>query len=175
MPLRQLLAAVAISTALASCASAPPVSSAPQSNGDRSALVFPSAKRWVGSLKPTQSYSSAISGSQRQIAYGNAELTVDPSNPTLTHIRLKVSVPADAASGFVGWGLSSGRCGSGNPTVLTPSSFPSIQLNSTGQGTVDAQIPFVISDNGSYHVDIFRGTGSQLVDMITCADLRRDG
>jgi hypothetical protein len=174
MQLRQFLAATVVSTALTSCASAPPVNSAPGTEGDRAALVFPAGKRWTGTLKPTQSYTAAISGSKRQNAYGGAELTVSPSYPTLTHVKLKVSVPADAASGFVGWGLSQGRCGSGNPPVLAPGTFPTIQLNATGQGNVDAQIPFIIPDNGSYHVDVFRGTGTQLSDMITCADLRRD-
>ncbi|HEV7594032.1 MAG TPA: hypothetical protein VGO33_03460 [Gemmatimonadaceae bacterium] len=125
-------------------------------------------------MRPTQSYNAAAVGSQRQNAYGGAELTVLASNPTLTHVTVNVAVPVDLGLGMVGWGLAQGRCGSGNPTVLSPSSFPPIQLNATGQGTVDAQIPFIIPDNGTYHVNVFRGTGTQLVDVITCADLRRD-
>jgi hypothetical protein len=136
--------------------------------------VFPAGKRWVGTLKPTQSYTSAATGGKRNNASGNAVLTVLPGSLTLTYVRLKISIPAEAALGFVGWGLSQGRCGSGNPPVISPSTFSTIQLNSTGQGTVDAQIPFVIPDNGDYHVNIFKGTGTQLSDMITCADLRRD-
>jgi hypothetical protein len=173
MQLRQFLAATVVSTALTSCASAPPVSSAPQSEAERAPLVFPAMKRWAGTMRPTQSYNAAATGSQRQNAYGNAVLTVAASNPTLTRANLTVAVPVGAGVGLVGWGLSQGRCGSGNPTVLAPSSFPPIQLNATGQGTVDAQIPFVIPDNGTYHVNVFRGAGTQLADMITCADLRR--
>ena len=178
MQLRQYLAAAVVSTALTSCASAPPaaspVASAPTSENDRAPLVFPAAKRWTGTLRPTQSYNAAATGSQRQNAYGNAVLTVAASNPTLTRATITVAVPVDSGLGLVGWGLSQGRCGSGNPTVLSPSTFPPIQLNASGQGTVDARIPFVIPDNGAYHVNVFRGSGTQLVDRITCADLRRE-
>jgi hypothetical protein len=174
MPIRQLLAAAVVSTALTSCASAPPVTSAPQTSSDRAPLVYPSSKHWKGTMRPTQSYNAAAVGSQRQNAYGSADLTVLASNPTLTHVTLNVAVPVDLGLGLIGWGLSQGRCGSGNPTVLSPSTFPPIQLNATGQGTVDAQIPFVIPDNGTYHVNVFRGSGTQLVDVITCSDLRRD-
>ncbi|MDB4871569.1 MAG: hypothetical protein JWL97_2573 [Gemmatimonadales bacterium] len=174
MPLRQLLTAAVVSTALAGCASAPPASSAPESASERAPLVFPGAKHWKGTMRPTQSYNAAAVGSQRQNAYGGAELTVSASNPTLTHVTVNVAVPVDLGLGMIGWGLAQGRCGSGNPTVLSPSSFPPIQLNATGQGTVDAQIPFIIPDNGTYHVNVFRGAGTQLVDVITCADLRRD-
>lgn len=174
MPLRQLLAAAVVSTAFAGCASAPPASSAPQTASDRAPTVYPDSKHWKGTMRPTQSYNAAAVGSQRQNAYGNADLTVLASNPTLTHVELTVTVPVDLGLGMIGWGLAQGRCGSGNPTVLSPSSFPAIQLNATGQGTVDAQIPFVIPDNGTYHVNVFRGAGTQLVDVITCADLRRE-
>ena len=134
MPLRQLLAAAVVSTALTSCASAPPASSAPQTDSDRAPLVFPSAKRWKGTMRPTQSYNAAAVGSQRQNAYGGVELSVSASNPTLTHVTLTVTVPVDLGLGMIGWGLAQGRCGSGNPTVLAPSTFPPIQLNATGQG-----------------------------------------
>jgi hypothetical protein len=174
MPLRQMLAAAFVSTALSGCATAPKASSAPQTASERVPLVFPDAKRWKGTMRATQSYNAAAVGSQRQNAYGGAELIVLASNPTLTRVTLNVAVPVDLGLGLVGWGLAQGRCGSGNPTVLSPSSFPPIQLNATGQGSVDAQIPFIIPDNGTYHVNVFRAAGTQLVDVITCADLRRE-
>lgn len=174
MLLRQFLAAAVASTALTSCASAPPVSSAPQSVGDRSAAVYPSVKRWTGTLNPTQSYEATAVASNRQNGYGRVELTVSPNSPTLSHVILTVSIPLEPGMDLVGWGLVPGRCGSGNPLVLSPSMFPAIQLGPNGQGTIDAQIPFIIPDNGSYHVDVFRGSGTQLNNVITCASLRRE-
>jgi hypothetical protein len=174
MLLRQFLAATVVSTALTSCASAPPVSSAPQSVSDQSAAVYPTVKVWTGTLTPTQSYEPTAAASKRQNGYGRVELTVSPNSPTLTHVILTVSIPLQPGMDLVGWGLSQGRCGSGNPLVLPPSMFPAIQLGPNGQGTSDAKIPFIIPDNGSYHVDVFRGSGTQLNDVITCASLRRE-
>ena len=173
MALRQILTAAVVSTALASCASAPPVSSGPQPENRSGTTIYPAVKRWTGKLSPTQSYSAAAVASQRQNAYGSVELTVSANNPTLTRVVLTVSVPMGFGLETLGWGLSQGNCGSGNPPVLSPSSFPTIQINANGQGKVDTSIPFVLPESGNYHVNVFRGSGAQLTDVITCASLRR--
>jgi hypothetical protein len=171
--LHHLLTPAVVSAALASCATAPPVSSAPQSS-DQTVTVYPTMKRWIGTLNPMRSYNATAVASQRQNAYGRVELTVSPNSPTLTHVTLTVSLPNEPGLDLAGWGLSDGRCGSGNPSVLSPSMFPPVQLSASGKGTVDAKIPFIIPENGSYHVNVFRRTGTQLTDVITCADLRRE-
>jgi hypothetical protein len=99
---------------------------------------------------------------------------VSPNSPTLSHVVVNVSIPNEPGMDLVGWGLSPGRCGSGSPLVLSPSMFPAIQIGPNGQGQIDAKIPFIIPDNGNYHVDVFRGQGTQLSDVITCAVLRRE-
>jgi hypothetical protein len=174
MLFRQFLAASVASTALAGCASAPPVSSAPQSVGNESAAVYPTVRVWKGNLNPTQSYQATAVASKRQNGYGRVEASVSPNTPTLTHVVIDVSIPIEPGMDLVGWGLSPGRCGSGTPLVLSPSMFPAIQLGPNGQGHVDTKIAFTIPDNSNYHVDIFRGSGTQLSDVITCAVLRRE-
>ena len=173
MLLRHFLAPAVFSAALAACASAPPVTSTPHSS-EQTVTVYPTMKRWIGTLNPTRSYNATAVASQRQNAYGRVELTVSPSSPTLTHVTMKVSVPNEPGLDLAGWGLSEGRCGSGNPPVLAPGMFPPVQLRANGQGNVDAKIPFIIPENGSYHVNVFRRSGTQLTDVITCADLRRE-
>jgi hypothetical protein len=174
MLLRQLLAASVASTALAGCASAPPASSAPQSGSNETTNLYPTVKLWKGTLNPTQSYQAAAVASKRQNGYGRVELSVSPNSPTLSHVIVNVSIPNEPGMDLVGWGLSPGRCGSGSPLVLSPSMFPAIQIGPNGQGQIDAKIPFIIPDNGNYHVDVFRGQGTQLSDVITCAVLRRE-
>ena len=174
MILRHMVVAAIVSTAVAGCASAPPVSSAPQPASDQSVTVYPTAKRWTGTLNPRLSYNASAVASKRQNAYGHVEVTVVPSSTMLSRVTLTVAVPNEPGLDIAGWGVSEGRCGSGNPLVLSPSVFPPIQLNATGQGSVDAKIPFIIPDNGTYHVSVFRRSGTQLTDMITCAELRRE-
>jgi len=174
MLLRQLLTASIVTTAIAGCASAPATGSAPKPQADRGVSGYPIVQRWIATLNPTQSYNAAAVSTQRQNAYGRVELMVSPNTPTLTDVKLVVSVPAQPGLDIVGWGLSQGRCGSGNPPVLPPGSFPAIQLSPNGRGNVDATLPFVIPETGTYHVNVFRGTGTQLTDVITCGELRRE-
>jgi hypothetical protein len=174
MLLRHFLAASAASTTLAGCASAPPVSSPQQPVSNESAAVYPTVRVWKGTLNPTQSYQAAAVASKRQNGYGRVEVSVAPNATTLSHVVIDVSIPIEPGMDLVGWGLSPGRCGSGTPLVLSPSMFPAIQLGPDGQGHADAKIAFTIPDNGNYHVDIFRGSGTQLSDVITCAVLRRE-
>jgi hypothetical protein len=172
MLLRQLFAASIVTTAIAGCASAPATGSAPKPQADRGVSGYPIVQRWIATLNPTQSYNAAAVSTQRQNAYGRVELTVNPNTPTLTDVKLVVSV--QLGLDIVGWGLSQGRCGSGNPPVLPPSSFPAIQLSPNGRGNADATLPFVIPETGTYHVNVFRGTGTQLTNVITCGELRRE-
>jgi hypothetical protein len=180
MPFRQILSAAAASIAFAACASQPAVSSSPapsptpQTDSDQGGAVYPIIKRWTGSLNPTRSYNASAVASERQNARGRVEVTVSPSAPTLSHVILTITVPNQPGLDAVGWGVSQGGCGSGNPTVLSPSNFPPIPIATNGGGKIDVRIPFVIPDNGSYHVDVFRGSGSQLSDVLTCGELRRE-
>jgi hypothetical protein len=36
------------------------------------------------------------------------------------------------------------------------------------------KIPFVIPEGGTYSVSVYRGSGTQLSDVITCAELRQE-
>jgi hypothetical protein len=170
---RYLLIPAVVSIALAGCATAPSVSSAPPSSEQR-LTADPTIKRWTGTFKPTRSYTAAAVANKRQNASGRVELIVSPSSAPLTRVTLNVSLPNESGLDLAGWGLSEGRCRSGNPPVLAPEMFPPIQLKTSGQGSVDANIPFMIPETGSYHVNVFRGSGTQLTDVITCADLRRE-
>jgi hypothetical protein len=174
MLLRKLFAASIVTTAIAGCASAPATGSAPKPEAGRGVSGYPIVQRWIATLNPTQSYNASATSTQRQNAYGRVELTVNPNTPTLTDVRLVVSVPTQPGLDVVGWGLSQGRCGSGNPPVLAPSAFPAIQLSPNGRGNADAELPFVIPETGTYHVNVFRGTGTQLTNVITCGELRRE-
>ena len=172
MLLRQVLTASIVATAIAGCASAPTTGAAPKPEAGRGVSGYPIVQRWTASLNPTQSINASAVSTQRQNAYGRVELTLSPDNPTLTDVKLVVSVQLGLES--VGWGLSQGRCGSGNPPVLPPSTFPAIQISPNGRGNVDTRLPFVLSESGTYHVNVFRGTGTQLSDVITCGEVRRE-
>lgn len=167
------ICAVSLLAAAAACASAPALNPNPTSDDDRAAAIIAGARRWTGTLNPTQGRTGAAVTTTRQRAYGTVELTVAPNRQTNTHVRLTVSVPAEPGLNNLGWGVHPGNCGSGNPPVIAPGMFPAMVLSANGRGTIDDDVPFQLPETGNYHVNVFRGGGSQLNDVITCADLRR--
>ncbi len=173
MPLRHIFTFALVSAAASACATAPAVNRAPQSDDDRVAVLLAASNRWTGNLNPTQGRTGAAVTTTRQKAYGTVELTVSPNRPTLTHVRLNVSVPVEPGLNNLGWAIHQGNCGSGNPPVMSPGTFPMIVLSVNGQGSVDDDIPFTLPESGAYHLNVFRGSGTQLNDVITCANLRR--
>jgi hypothetical protein len=172
--LRHLCAGAVASTTIAACASAPATGSASKPSGSLGVSGYPGIQHWTVTLSPTRSYNSTAVSTQRQNVYGRVELTSSADNPTLTDVKLVVSVPNQPGLDVAGWGLSTGRCGSGDPPVLPAGAFPPIQLSQNGRGTADTMIPFIIPETGTYHVNVFRGSGTQLSDVLTCGELRRD-
>jgi hypothetical protein len=174
MHLSRLFTPALISFVVCACATAPAVTPEPNSDAARTQAILAGAKRWTGSLNPTQSYAAAAVTTTRQKAYGSVELTVSPNRPTVTHVRLTVSVPVEPGLTNLGWAIHPGSCGSGAPPMMAAGTFPTIVLSSNGRGSVDDDIGFTVPESGSYHVNVFRGAGTQLTDVITCATLRRE-
>ncbi len=173
MRLSRILTSVLISAAVGACASAPSVTPDPNSDAARTQAIMARAKRWTGTFNPTGSVSGELVPSVRQNGNGNVELTPLASNPNLSHVHLSVSVSMDPSLETLGWAIHGGGCGSGDPPVLAPGAFPLMQVNANGQANLDVDMPFALWESGSYHVNVFRGTGTQLTDVITCAQLRR--
>ena len=173
MNLRHLIP-VSLAGTLAACASAPAVKPAPTSDSERAAAAATTAtNRWTATLNPTQGRTGAAVTTTRQKAFGTVELTVSPNRQTNTHVRLTVSVPVEPGLNNLGWAVHPGNCGSGNPPVIAPGMFPAMVVSANGRGSIDDDIPFQLPESGTYHVNVFRGGGSQLNDVITCGDLRR--
>ena len=173
MTFRHLLTAAIASTAVTACATATPVTTGSPPRNEQTTQTMPGTSRWTGKLNPTQSYTGSAVATERQMAYGNVELTVSPNSPNLTHVRLTVSVRVEPGMDNLGWAIHPGTCGSGNPPVLTPGAFPMMVLSANGRAAVDNDIPYVLPESGNFHLNVFRGSGTQLSDVITCADLRK--
>ena len=172
MPIRDFVAASAVCAILTSCA---PPAAAPEGPsppaGERITVVAP-VRTWTATLNPTQSVRAGAVATERQKAYGTVELFESPSRETRTRVRLTVSLP-DAAVNTVGWAIHPGNCGSGTPPVMAPGAFPAIVISANGRGTIEEEIAYTLPESGNYHVNVFRGAGTQLNDVLTCGSLRR--
>jgi hypothetical protein len=167
------MCAAALTGALVACASAPAAKPDPTSDSGRTDALLALTNRWTGTLNPTQGRTAAVAATTRQKAFGTVELTVLPNRPTFTHVRLSVTVPIEPGLNNLGWGIHPGNCGSGTPPVIAPGMFPMMVVSTNGGASLDDNIPFQLPESGNYHLNVFRGGGTQLNDVITCADLRR--
>lgn len=110
---------------------------------------------------------------ERQKAYGTVELVVPQDRPTRTRVRLNISAPATPDVTSLRWGIYPGHCGSPAPPVVPVEVFPTIELSSNGKGSFDHEVAFEMPKQGAFHLNVLRGTGTQLSNVLTCANLRR--
>lgn len=152
------------------CASGGTSTPTPQ---DPTAIAIAAAvsARWKGNFQPTQSRTGDVKPTQRQNAYGSVELTVPRNRTTRTHVRLDVTAPATSGTSLR-WGIYEGGCGSGTPPVFPIDVFPIMELSSNGKGSIDQEVAFEMPASGRFHVNVLQGAGTQITDVLTCANLR---
>jgi len=136
------------------------------------ALAGAISARWTGRLQPTQSRTGDVKSTERQNAYGTVELVVYHKRKTRTHVRLDLSAPTSSSITSLRWGIYQGNCGSGAPPILPIEVFPAIELSGNGKGSIDQELAFEMPSDGRFHLNVLRGTGTQLSNVLTCANLR---
>lgn len=51
--------------------------------------------------------------------------------------------------------------------------FPTIEVSANGRGEMDRVLPLTLPATGPYHVNVYRGGGSYLENVLTCGNLSR--
>jgi hypothetical protein len=164
-----------IVAALAACASgrqaaAVSASDASRAN-DASVLAESASVAWRGNLQPVQQQTGSISPRGNNRVFGTVVLTPARSSPNRMRARITVSTQL-LTSARLRWALVGGRCGSADIPVTGVEQFPEIPVSSNGRGDIDTEVPVVMPTSGSYHVNIFWSNGSDVSDVMTCANLR---
>ncbi len=162
-----LLAAI-----LSACASGA-TASPPAHDPTALALAAAVSARWTGRLQPTQSRTGDVKATERQNAYGTVELVVNHKRQTRTHVRLNLSAPTATSVTSLRWAIYPGNCGSGAPPIFPPAVFPEIELSGNGKGSIDQEVAFEMPPAGRFHVNVLLGTGTELSNVLTCANLQR--
>lgn len=133
--------------------------------------------RWTGNIRPRDQQS----GKLEMDFYADklaGSVNVTPAEGDLHQTKIYVLLTSNGSNGpasdsrNVSWGLVVGRCGTAAPPVLPVTTFPPVELSSTGRGEVTATIPFAFPTAGEYHVDIYAGRRAGLQSVIACANLK---
>jgi len=156
------LAACATSTPVAGSGDTMPVATSVSASGE--------SVRWEGSLQPTQQRSGAAAPMGQSKAFGNVTLTSRGSERTVVTISL--STPLQNSTSL-NWALLPGRCGSGAMPLVGVERFPVIDVGTNGRGQLNGEMSLALPTSGTYHVNVYWGSGQQLSDVMTCANLRK--
>jgi hypothetical protein len=87
------------------------------------------------------------------------------------HVTIEISTTLSAST-LLRWSLAPSRCGSSSLPLLSVDQFPTIDVSSSGQGKLSADLPVTMPTSGQYHVDIYWTTGTDRADVMACADLK---
>lgn len=175
-PMRlHLLTPAVAALALAGCASSGTSSPAAGATPDATASVASgTVQRWSGALNPTQQRTGNLAGGDRARAFGNVVLTKSPSDENRMIASISLTAPETNSVTGLQWALLPGRCGSGAVPLTNVERFPPIDMGSGGRGSLTAEVPLALPTSGTYHVNIYWPGGSQLENVMTCANLRAE-
>ena len=127
--------------------------------------------RWSANLQPTQQRTGELAPTGQQKATGTVLLTPSASDPSRMTVQITISAPANSSS-TLRWGIYPGRCGSSALALAGIEAFPTIDVGSNGRGQVAGEIPIRLESGAMYHVNVFKGRGTDLTDVLTCGNLR---
>jgi len=158
--------------ALAACATQKPVTdTAPAPTASVSTSGTSTGPvRWTGSLQPMQQQSGGLGPTGQNKAFGNVSLS--SKGNARTAISITVSTPLSSAASL-NWAVLPGRCGSGALPLVGIERFPLIEVGNNGRGQLEGEMALELPTSGSYHVNIYWGSGQQISDVMTCANLRK--
>lgn len=71
------------------------------------------------------------------------------------------------------WAIVPGRCGSNMMPIAPVDQFPIIEVSANGRGEMDRVLPLTLPATGQYHVNVYRGGGNYLENVLTCGNLSR--
>lgn len=104
-------------------------------------------------------------------AFGTVTLSSKGSERTV--VSISVSTPLQNSTALP-WAILPGRCGTGSLPLAGLERFQLIDVSANGRGQLSTEMALALPESGTFHVNIYWGTGQQLSDVMTCANLRRE-
>jgi len=157
-----------LATALAGCASTnndPPSARQEAASGG----IAPSMLQWTGKFRQGEQQSASAIMHGRNTSVGDVRLTADSRNVTRAQINFSVDMEP-ALTGAFRWAVAPGECGTNSFPLVPVNQFPLMTL-SNNRGSLDATVNFPLPTSGRYHVDVYTSSGSDVGDVMGCANV----
>lgn len=119
-----------------------------------------------------QQRTAAVERAAQHRVTGSVSLT--PRSIDIERVRVALIVSSTEHSGSsLRWAVLPGRCGASALPLLSYEQFPTIEVGGNGRGEVNAELLMRLDMGGTYHVNVYQSRGTQLSDVVTCANLRQ--
>ncbi len=102
----------------------------------------------------------------------DGSVTVISTGVSNSSTRVKIEISMPRTNEQLPWAIAPGACGNGAIAITAVSKFGTIDLGSSGRGSVESDFSVSLTPGASYHVEIY-AQGQQLADVIACANLKR--
>lgn len=122
-----------------------------------------------GTFSTTLSSSAQVQGGVQIRA--NGSVTVYSSGEGNQHTRVRLEIALPFSNEQFPWAIVPGSCGNGAIAVAAVSKFGTVDVGSTGRGSVELDLAIALAPREQYHVEIYR-SGQTLADVIACTNLK---
>ncbi len=168
-----LLVAAALFAGVASCR--PAAGSAPAEGPQATMSLEPTPVQpsvtFAGRFRPvlnTMSGDATLPGAIR--IRGTAKLTSYAG--TDDEFRVEVRFSSELGSQALRWSVVPGECGNGNLPLVPPRNLTTINVDGTGSAVFDGEFRATLTAGRDYHLNLYGNNGTQLADVVGCANLR---
>lgn len=102
----------------------------------------------------------------------DGSVTVVSSGVGNSKTRVQMMLNFPVTNEQLPWAIAPGACGNGAIAITAVSKFGTIDVGTTGRGTVDVILSVALTPGEQYHVEVYR-SGQTLADVMACANLRK--
>ena len=170
MQVARLAAAVALAATAAACVSArrgPPGLTPVTSLTD----TLPARPALVGNFQ------SVINAATGMLAAGrgprvDGTVRLTQSRHADDQFSVDFSFNSERGAESLLWTVVPGTCGSGELALVSPRALARIEVQGNGRGQLRAEFRGTLTPGRDYHVNLYANGGTDLADVVACANLK---
>ena len=123
-----------------------------------------------GTFRPILQSTGGVGPANQIRVDGSTTVISSGVGNTLMRVQLTINVPTQNES--LPWAIAPGPCGNGAIAVADVNKFGTIDVGSSGRGTLEVDLAVALTPGMQYHLEVYR-SGQTLADVLACANLRK--
>jgi hypothetical protein len=151
---------------IGACSATVPTKGAGGPSGSVSSVREPT---WTASIRGVNASRYIVPDSSRERSYGSARWSAG-NPPTLSSVNLEFSYGGRERE--LSWAILYGACGTASLPVNPISTFPELEVGSSGRVEVNATLSVQLPTSGAYHIEIYRDRQGGTESVVACGNLK---